>query len=690
MRVAAIDIGGTFTDCVLWDDGRLLSLKVPTTPPDLERGLLNALAAAAQMYGEPSAEFLKTLPLILQGTTAALNTVLTRSGARVGMLTTKGFRDVVETRRGIKAGSPYHVFAAPYEPLVPRHLRLEVEERIHYTGETWVPLDAADVERGTRALVAEGVESIAICFLYAYLNPTHEEMAREVVRRLASGVPVSLSSEVLPVWREYERFSTTVVNAYVAPKLSRHLATLENKLTQSGFKGQVMLMTGGGLLESPAYCASRAVHLLGSGPAGSANAALYISRVLELENAISIDMGGTSFDVCLIRDGHINTTSETWIDGHRVAVKSIDTESIGAGGGSIAWVDSRGLLRVGPQSAGALPGPACYGGGGVEPSVTDANLVMGYLGPTTFQWEGRTLDREASESALSRVGKLLDLDPAATAEAVYDTVNEVMAHGIIRLTTQRGIDPRDFMLVAGGGAGPIHAAAIAERVGLGRIVVPSYAGVYSAFGLLACDRGVEAARSYPCTLAGLTPDRLNAIYGELEREAVGHLSAEGVATGAITLRRTVDMRYVKQFHEVEVEVPGGVLTPSDLETIVQRFHVTHQRLYTFSVEHEPVEFLTFRLRASSASDLRLPTYPEATGDAAAASRGERPCVAGKDRRAVPVFDGTALGPGHRLTGPALVEERTTTIYVPPGYTCAMDRWRNYHLTRATTVAGGLT
>ncbi|MCZ7564356.1 MAG: hydantoinase/oxoprolinase family protein [Burkholderiales bacterium] len=680
MRVAAIDIGGTFTDCIVFDEGRLLSLKVPSTPPDLERGLLDALAHAAALFGKPVSEFLGELPLVLQGTTAALNTVLTRTGAKVGMLTTEGFRDVIETRRGIKAESLYNVFIPPYEPLVPRHLRLGVGERTRYTGEVLQPTERRDVEVAAAEFRAQGVESVAVCFLYSYLNPGNERVAGELATKFLPGIAVSLSSEVLPIWREYERFSTTVINAYVAPKLANHLNTLERKLGESGFRGHVMLMTGGGLLESPAYCSSRAVHLLGSGPAGSANAALYISRALELPNVISVDMGGTSFDVCLIRDGQIKTTSDVWIDGHRVAVKSIDSESIGAGGGSIAWVDKRQLLRVGPQSAGAVPGPACYGAGGVEPTVTDANLVMGFLAPSTFRWGDRSLDRKASEVAIRRVGEAIGLDADRTAAAIYETVNEVMANGIIRLTTQRGIDPRDFVLVAGGGAGAIHAAAIAERVGLDHIVVPSYAGVYSAFGILSCDRGVEAARSFPCTESDLTAETLAGIYGELEREATTHLVEQGVASGSIALRRTVDMRYVKQFHEVEVDVPEGDLAAGDIETIVRRFHDVHRRVYTFSMEHERVEFLTFRLRASCVSDLRLPTYAEGT-EKRPRSTDERPCLVDGARRSVPVFDGARFEPGDRLEGPGLIEEATTTIYVPARYVCTMDRWRNYHLER---------
>lgn len=678
MKLAAIDIGGTFTDCVVFDDGKLLSLKVPSTPPDLERGLLNALGVAAERLGKSSRQFLAELPLILQGTTAALNTVLTRTGAKVGMITTQGFRDVIETRRGIRAGSPYNMFQPPYEPLVPRHLRLGVPERTRYTGEIREPLDQNAMERVIAQFRMEGIESVAVCFLYAYLDAANEREAAKLVSQGLPGTPVSMSSEVLPVWREYERFSTTVVNAYVAPKLAHHLDRLEAELSRAGFAGRVMLMTGSGLLESPSYCASRAVHLLGSGPAGSANAALCVTRTLSLDNAISVDMGGTSFDVCLVRDGHINTTSDTWIEGHRVAVKSIDSESIGAGGGSIAWVDNRRLLRVGPASAGAVPGPACYGAGGIEPTVTDANLVMGFLAPSSFKWGQRSLDVELARAAIERVGAPLRLSVDAAAEAIYETVNEVMANGIVRMTTQRGIDPRDFVLVAGGGAGAVHAAAIAERVGLAQVIVPFYAGVYSAFGIMSCDRGVEAARSYGRGDSAFDAKILNTIYAELEGEATEHLIADGANARQVMLRRTVDMRYVKQYHEVEVDVPGGTLSDGDVKAIVQRFHDVHRRQYTFSVESEECEFLTFRLRASTMSELQLPTYGGRVSGAAATDE-RRKCIVAGSRRDVPVHSGAAIAPGQHVDGPALVEEPTTTIYVPPGYRCEMDAWRNYHI-----------
>ena len=678
MTIAAIDIGGTFTDCVVYDKGRLQSLKVPSTPPDLERGVIAALARAAQLEGRAFDAFMGELVLLLQGTTQAINTLLTRTGAKVGMITTKGFRDIIETRRGMRAGSPYNLFQPPYAPLVPRNLRLGVGERTRYTAEITEPLEREELLSALAALAREGVESIAVCFLYSYLNPANEKEAGAIIRERHPEWALSLSSEVLPVWREYERFSTTVVNAYVAPKLAKHLAQLENTLGENGFRGPVMLMTGGGLLESPAYCSHRAVHLLGSGPAGSANAALYVSRALDLPNIISVDMGGTSFDVCLVRAGQINTTSESWIEGHRVAVKSIAGESIGAGGGSIAWIDERGLLRVGPQSAGAVPGPACYAEGGSEPTVTDANLVMGAIAPESFRWQGHGLDADAAVAALERLGRPLRLTAAEAAVAVYETVNEVMAGGITGLTTKKGIDPRDFVLVAGGGAGAIHAAAIAEHVGLKEVIVPSFAGVYSAFGILSCDRGVETAQSHPAAEGELEVETANAIYAALEAEALAQLKAE--SKGKVVLLRSIEMRYSKQYHEVEVEVPGGVLSEGDLAAVVRRFHDTHRRLYSFSIDNEKTEFLTFRLRASIVSDLALPTETERV-PAEPRPQSKRAFLIGGARRQVPVFAGQELAPGHRFEGPGLVEERTATIYVPPGFRCLLDRWRNYRIER---------
>lgn len=680
MRIAAIDIGGTFTDCAVFDEGTLLSLKVPSTPPRLEEGLLNALHKAAGMIDETPETFIGKLDLILQGTTSPLNTVLTRSGAKVGLITSGGFRDIIETRRGMRQGSAYNIFVPPYEPLVPRHLRQGVEERTRYTSELAQAVNESEIEGVVRGFLDQGVESIAVCFLYSYLNSENEQKVRDIIRRLAPQIPISLSSEVMPVWREYERFSTTVINAYVAPKLTSHLETIESKLHNNGFRGQLMLMTGSGLLESAANCANRAAHLVGSGPAGSANTALYVARTLGIQDVISVDMGGTSFDVCLTGSDHINTTTEGWIEGHRIALKSVASESIGAGGGSIAWIDARGLLRVGPQSAGAVPGPACYGAGGTEPTVTDANVVMGLLAPSTFRWGQSSLDLSAAENAMARVGQSLGLDTEQTAAAIYDTVNDVMANSIVRMTTQRGLDPRDFALVAGGGAGALHAAAIADRLGLQRVVIPACAGIYSAFGILSCDRGVEAARSSPCAQDSVSPATFNDIFDQLSEQAIAHLSGGNTKTGPVVLHRTVDMRYAKQFHEVEVDVPDGPLTSAELATVICRFHELHKQLYNFSVETEPVEFLTFRLRASIASDLKLPSWDDSDRDAPKPD-AVRSCLVQGARRDVPVHDGTRLQPGCQLAGPALIEEQTTTVYVPPGFGCRMDKWRNYVIER---------
>ena len=375
MYRACIDVGGTFTDCLVLDEqGNLQGFKSPTTPQDPSVGFLSSLEKAARSHKKSLSSFLAEVDLLIHGTTLATNTLINESGAKTGMITTKDFRDILEIRRGFKniRTSMYNVFVPPYKPLVPRHLRLEVEERTVYSGEILMPLEEAQVETVSAQLKAKGVEAVAVCFLHSYANPQNEERATELAKKALDGAYVTASHEILPVWREYERFSTTVVSAYVGPVVERYLRALERRLKESGFRGSLLLMLSSGLVESVEYCIPRAVFLIGSGPAAAPAGALYLGQAVDHQNLLSIDMGGTSFDVGMIRQGEIPTTTESWVGDERVAIKMVDIHSAGAGGGSIAWIDSLGLLRVGPHSAGAEPGPACYGKGGEEPTVTDA------------------------------------------------------------------------------------------------------------------------------------------------------------------------------------------------------------------------------------------------------------------------------------------------------------------------------
>ena len=685
-----IDVGGTFTDCLVLDpSGALRQFKSPTTPSDASVGFLSALTKAAEGYDLELGAFLRQVELIIHGTTLATNTLINRNGARTGMVTTGGFRDIIEIRRGFKnvRTSMYDVFVPPYEPLVPRYLRLEAEERVLYTGEVHTPLREADVTAAAEQLAGKGVEAVAVGFLHAYANPDHERRAADLVREALPDAYVTSSHDILPVWREYERFSTTVVSAYVGPVVARYLRALEARLAESGFTGTLLLMGSDGLVESVEYCIPRAVYLIGSGPAAAPAGARFLGSAIGSEDILSVDMGGTSFDICMLRAGEIPTTTEAWVQDERVAIKMVDIQSGGAGGGSIAWIDQLGLLRVGPQSAGGDPGPASYGKGGTKPTVTDADLALGYVPADFFLGGEIPLDDAAARAAIETVSKPLGLGVEEAASAIFTTVNSYMADQITEVATRRGNDVRDFTLVAGGGAGPVHAASIADLLHMPRVVIPPVAATYSAFGMFAMDLGRNYARSYISRAKDLDLERVNGLYSDMQREAVEAFGAMDVAPDAITFVRTADLRYLGQFHEVEVDVPGGALDAAAIERAIENFHGRHEQLYTFNMLWQAVEFLTFRLRATTPkAPFELRRIEAGDGDAERAVKRQRTVWWDGDPTETPVYDGALLRAGDRFPGPAIVEETTTTVVVPPRYVLEVDPYRNYVMTR-TAGAG---
>ncbi|MDZ4345136.1 MAG: hydantoinase/oxoprolinase family protein, partial [Candidatus Binatia bacterium] len=627
-------------------------------------------------------------------TTLATNTLINENGAKTGLITTKGFQDVIEIRRGYKniRASMYNVFVPPYKPLVPRRHRLEVEERVLDSGEVLTPLNE-DEARATAAKLKEaGMESLAVCFLHSYANPQHEQRAADIAREVFNGGYVTASHDILPVWREFERFSTTVVSAYVGPVVERYLKALVKRLEESGFKKNLLLMLSSGLVETVAHCVPRAVLLIGSGPAAAPAGAAYIGESTGRRSLISIDMGGTSLDVCLIRDGEIPTTTESWVGEERVAIKMVDIHSAGAGGGSIAWVDSLGLLRVGPHSAGAEPGPACYGRGGKEPTVTDADLLLGYVPADFFLGGEIELARDKAEEAVKKVAQPLGMTVAQAAQAIFTTVNSFMADQITEVSTKRGNDVRDFALVVGGGAGPVHGAAIAELLSIPAVLIPSVAAAYSAC-MFAMDVGRNYARSYICGAKNIDIEKVNRLYGEMEAEAVAGFRANGIAAAEIVFRRSAEMRYGGQFHEVEVELmgstsspQGGGFTAQQLETTVNEFHRQHEKLYTFRMPWKAAEFLTFRLRATAPrAPFHLRQIDEGGPDAAGAIKRRRRSWFDGQEVDTPVYDGARLLAGARFSGPAIIEETTTTVVIPARFDCAVDQWKNYLLTRETVL-----
>lgn len=685
MKRVCIDVGGTFTDCLVLDErGELQQFKSPTTPQDPSIGFLKSLEKAASEYQQSLGGFLADVDLLIHGTTLATNTLINENGAKTGMITTKGFRDIIEIRRGYKniRTSMYNVFVPPYRPLVPRRLRLEVEERTIDSGEVITALNEAEVREAAGRLKEKGIQSLALCFLHSYVNPHNEQRAAEIAKGVLDGAYITASHEIHPVWREFERFSTTVVSAYVGPVVEGYLRALEKRLEGSGFRGNLLLMLSSGLVQTVEHCIPRAVYLIGSGPAAAPAGALYVGGALDHQDLLSVDMGGTSFDVCLIRHGEIPATTESWVGDERVAIKMVDIHSAGAGGGSIAWVDSLGLLRVGPHSAGAEPGPACYNKGGEDPTVTDANLLLGYVPADFFLGGEILLDVGRAERSVRKVADPLGMSIAQAANAIFTTVNSFMADQITEVSTKRGHDVRDFALVAGGGAGPVHAAFIADLLGIPTVIIPSVAATYSAFGMFAMDLGRNYARSYVSRVGRLDIGKINGVYREMEEEALGAFRSMRVSSEHVVFSRSADMRYMGQFREVEVEVPGGELSSKDLEVAVENFHKKHEHLYTFHMPWKGVEILTFRLRATAAkAPFQLRKIAEGTPDASAALKRDRSSWFNGRQVKTPVYAGDKLRAGNRIQGPAIIEEATTTVVIPESFSCSVDHWKNYVLRR---------
>ena len=681
MKSLTIDVGGTFTDCLVLDEsGQLQRFKASTTPEDPTQGFFAAVGKAAKHYRQTLNQFLGEVEQIVHGTTLGTNILITERGAKVGMITTKGFRDILEMRRGIRNlhGSMFDMFIEPYRPLVPRDLRIGVEERTRYDGSIDTPLDEQALREAARKLLDEGCTAIAICFLHSYANGENELRAKRIVQDMAPEAYVTTSHEILPVWREFERFSTAVVSAYIGPAVTRYARKLQSGLKDQGFHGRLLMMLANGMVQVVDQCVDRAVYLLNSGPAAAPSAAMYLGALHKQNSLLSMDMGGTSFDVCVIKDGEIPTTSESWVGEHRVAIKMVDVPTVGAGGGSLARIDSLGLLRVGPQSAGADPGPAAYGKG-LEAAVTDADLVLGYIPADYFLGGDIKLDVKRAHEAVARVGSKLNMTADQTAQAMFTTVNTVMSDLITEVATKQGRDVRDFTLVAGGGAGGIHAAAIARQLSIPTVIVPRVAALMSAFGMFAMDLGLEYARSCARRQSQLDFAEIGGLYADMRRRACADFACVGIAESQLSFRPTVEMRYVGQYHEVEMDLPAEALNAENLPALLESFHSKYHMMYTYAMKWRAAEFLTFRLKVTAPPrPLVMTAQAKATGSVEAARRGSRACLfdGSPARVDTPAYDWDQMGPGHRVVGPALIDDKTTTVMVPPGFACEVDPYHN--------------
>lgn len=661
MRIA-VDIGGTFTDLVaVDDDGRVFRSKSLTTPDDLARGIGDCLKGAA--IGVAGANF------FVHGSTVTINAVLERKGARTGLITTKGFRDVYEIGRGNRPEG-YNLFFKRPVPLVPRDLRLEVDERLYASGEVLTALDEQSAAAAIGALQAAGVESVAVCLLHAYANAAHERRLGELLHRQFPQAYVSLSHEILREFREYERTSTTVLNSYVGPIVNRYLVSLEKMLGDAGFRGTFRVMQSNGGVMSAETAKKMPVTMMESGPVAGVIAAARLGEALDCRQIISFDMGGTTAKSSLIKDFHPEVTSSYYVggyvSGHPMMLPVVDIVEVGNGGGSIAWIDPAGGLKVGPQSAGAAPGPACYGNNGTEPTVTDANLIAGRIDPEYFLGSGIRLQRDRAALAITeKIANPLGLSLEEAALGILTIANFNMSLSVRAVSVEKGYDPRDCVLVPSGGGGALHAIAIARELSVPRVIIPPMPAHFSAFGMLLADLKHDYVQTFVRELADTTGAEIADAFAGLEKSATDTLHEEGSGPEQILLRRFLDMRYRGQEYTLPVPIAEDLRGVNDFSAIRSRFDQLHQEHYGHSAPKEPVMMVNLRLSALGKTDRRLPLVA-AQADGDSGERGRRAVIFESKAIDTPIYLRSAFKPGDLLEGPAVIEEMGATILVYPG------------------------
>ena len=678
-----IDVGGTFTDFLLTsEDGHSDIFKVLSTPDDPSTGLMEGLSEMAKAKNRPLEEFIKDVSTIVHGTTVTTNAVLTRRGAKTGLLTTKGLRDALEMRRGIRE-EQYNNRYANVEPLVPRYLRSGVEERLDYKGDVVTELRKEDVQDAARLFKKEGIEAIAVCFMNSFANDSHESAAANMIKEQFPETYLTVSSSFLPSIRFYDRISTTVLNSYVGPILRSYLQSLIKKLEDIGFEGVLLIMQSNGGIVSPQVAMEKAAVTLLSGPAAGPVAGIEYTSVQDYDDCITIDMGGTSFDAALIKNRTPLVSTEGEIDRLRIALPMLGIVTIGAGGGSIGWVDEGGLLRMGPQSAGSKPGPACYDLGGEEPTCTDADLVLGYLDKDFFAGGKIPLNYDkAVKTIKEKIADPLGMDVIEAAGGMYRVININMASGVREVSVKRGHDPREFPLVIAGGAGPVHACMIALELEIPIMIVPKESSIFCAAGMLMSDLKHDFVRTYSTPLNELDIRKFRSLFHEMEEEATHLLLSEHISKERIEHIYSLDMRYVKQYHEVNVEITRGELEKGDIDSMASKFHPEHNRLYGYSLEEEETSIELINLRLLSIGKTVKPKFIEED------FVHEDPFEALKKRRKiylplkktfeeVLVYDGHRLRYGHKVEGPAIIEQVNTTTFVSPEYNVLCDRYGSY-------------
>ena len=674
-----VDVGGTFTDLVLHEveSNRLEFAKTPSTPADQSEGVTTGALQLVNRLGiSPQA-----IAFFIHGTTVATNTLLERKGARTALIVTRGFRDVLQIGRQDRPDL-YDWTIRRTEPIVPRRLRFEVTERVLHTGEVIEPVSDADVAGIVRRLEEEQVEAVAVCLLHSYAHPAHERQVGEAIRKALPDITLSISSEVAPEFKEYERMSTASINAFVAPVMERYLRSLQASIEAQSIDSDLHIMQSNGGTMSADAAVEKPVHTILSGPAAGVIGSVGLAAQAGELNTISVDMGGTSFDISLCYQGEVRRTQDSEIERLPIKVPMVDIHTLGAGGGSIAWIDPGGALRVGPHSAGAAPGPACYGQGGAEPTVTDANLLLGRLSQDAFLGGLMKLDIGLARDAVrDRIAEPLGLGLEEAAEGIVRVVNAGMIKGIRVVSVAKGYDPREFTLVTFGGAGPLHAAELASELNIPKVLVPIAPGVTSALGLLMADLRHDLVRTVLLSSAEAKPSDLGEVYSGLEAEALAQMGREGVSLAEVSLVRTADARYLGQGYELEVPVSGGKVTESELAALYGRFHDAHTRAYGFALHGSPLEIVN--LRTTAIVTLPQPTLErvDLAGETnpARALRESRDVVFQNIHHSTSVYDRALLLAGDSIEGPAIIEQFDSTTAVWPRQSANVDQYGNLFL-----------
>ena len=682
-----VDVGGTFTDLVAIDEaGKVTIAKASTTPGDQSVGVMDVVRKAGID--------LSAATYFSHGTTVGVNAVIENKGAKVAIVTTKGFRDILELRRGQRVienpDDMYNLqmdlpqdYVGGYDPLVRRPLRFEVPERLDFRGKVLTPLDEVAVRRIAGEMRDLHVEAVVICYLFSFMNPAHEQRTAEIIREELPDAHLSVSSEILPIIREYERLSTATVNAYVMPIMQSYLGKLRRTLNNGGFqqKDFYLMQSSGGIMSSE-VAAHRPVYTIDSGPAGGVTAAAQLGASLGYPDVISFDMGGTTAKVCVIRGGTPEVTNRFWVGGrYFIGAPVMDMVEIGAGGGSIASIDTGGGVHVGPRSAGSVPGPVCYANGGTEPTVTDADLVLGYINPDYYLGGDMTVDVEAARAAIKeKVADRLNMGLAEAAHGIYRLVNANMIGATRVVTIQRGHDPRDFSLVVSGGTAAIHAVRMAQELRIPRVIIPLNAGVFSAVGLITADARYDVHRSYVARGSQADPNQMQTIFEEIAAEASAKIRELGFSEGQIVTRYEIDMRYLGQAHEVPVDVPSDLLKDMDeqtLATLMDLFHEKHLHLFGHASRDSEVEFMTLTVAAVG------PTAPESmreieagTANPSSAFKGTRKVYFEEAGEFIDcnTYERSRLKANNLIAGPAIVEQMDTTTVLPPGETAEVDKY----------------